>query len=558
MFSRWNSSPTSTPATVAYPNNWSRSHLDSLSKNVVRKYDIRIIPLVFLAYTIFWLDRSNIALARVNGLEQDLGLQNTQFNASLAVFFAFYILLNIPANILLRKIGGGTFLPALMVAWGAATLCSGFVTNFAGLCVSRAAVGAAEAGFLGGVLLWLGFFYTNDEIVSRIGILLSSMPLSGSLGGLLAGGLSRIQTGSYSRWPWIFFIEGALTIVVGIIAYFVMPDTPATASFLTGEEKIAAKARMILLDHRSFARRIAFVPTSSSSNSNIPKSRRDSTHPEAARNDTVTTVRFSTTLDIPATIIGASSVDRIHKSTWKRAVLHPITLFMTVGCFFTVESIYAYNLFVPTLLVEMGFTGVKNPLMTVPPSLFAFLYTICITPYSQRSRRVALPLMVSACLATLGFLFLLIGSFAGGVDGQGKPVIVRPLQYAGTFLAGAGVSASTPLAMSWLCVNANPHYVRAISLGFVIGVGNFAAFLASYAYIKTSAPRYVEGHSLNIAFNACLLLVGAASLWWMRRENARRERGDRDHRLHNLPPGVSRTEHEMFLGWDHPRFRFHM
>uniref|UniRef100_A0A8H7KFV5 Major facilitator superfamily (MFS) profile domain-containing protein n=1 Tax=Bionectria ochroleuca TaxID=29856 RepID=A0A8H7KFV5_BIOOC len=324
-------------------NYWSRSHLDNLSKIVVRKYDLRIIPLVFLAYTIFWLDRSNIALARVNGLEQDLGLLNSQFNA-------------------------GTFLPALMVAWGTATLCSGFVTNFAGLCASRAAVGAAEAGFLGGVLLWLGFFYTNDEIVSRIGILLSSMPLSGSLGGLLAGGLSRIQAGSYSRWPWIFFIEGALTVVVGIIAYFVMPDTPATASFLTGEEKIAAKARMILLDHRSFARRIAFVPSNSSSNSDIPKSRRNSTHPEAARNETVTTIRFSTTLDIPATIIGASSTDRIHKSTWRRAVLHPITLFMTVGCFFTVESIYAYNLFVPTLLVEMGFTGVRNPLMTVPPT----------------------------------------------------------------------------------------------------------------------------------------------------------------------------------------------
>lgn len=70
--------------------------------------------------------------------------------------------------------------------------------------------------------------------------------------------------------------------------------------------------------------------------------------------------------------------------------------------------------------------------------------------------------------------------------------------------------------------------------------------------------RYVEGHSINIAFNACLLLVGVASLWWMRRENARRERGGRDHRLQDLPPGVSRTEHEMLLGWDHPRFRFHM
>lgn len=455
------------------------SDLDALSKSIVRKYDLRLIPTVFIAYTVFWLDRSNIALARVNGLEANLRLQAAQFNASLAVFFAAYIVFNIPANLVMRRLGGGTFLPALIVAWGLATLGSGFVKDFAGLCASRAFVGLAEAGFMGGVLLWLGFFYTNQEIVARIGIFLSSTPLAGSLGGLLAGGLSKVESGGYARWPWIFFIEGALTVLVGIAAFFIMPNTPETASFLTPEERIAAKDRMVLLDRRSFARRIASISSNDSSTADI-----ETTEADKAILSKPTSTSGVTAADV-------NTADKLHKSTWKRAILHPITIKLTIGCFLTVESIYAFNLFMPTLLIEMGYRGVTNSLMTVPPNVFAFLYTIASTQYSQRTNRVALPLMVSSAMSTLGFLFLLLGSYVGRTDNEGMPKILKWLQYAGLFFAGGGVSAATPLAMSWVCINANPHYVRAIVLGFMLAIGNFASFVASFVYIKTNAPRYV-------------------------------------------------------------------
>lgn len=552
------------------------AHLQTISKVIVRKYDLHLIPLIFVAYTVFWLDRSNIALARFNGLERDLKLQDADFNTSLAVFFAMYILFNIPANLLLRKLGGGKFLPALIITWGIATTASGFVKDFTGLCVLRAAVGASEAGFLGAVLLWLGFFYTNEEIVSRIGILLSSAPLAGSIGGLLAGGLSRINVPGYRGWPWIFFIEGALTVVVGIVAAFVVPDTPEKAKFLTSEEKRAAKDRMVFLDRQSFARRIAST-SNNSSKADVDKDKGYELPALSSNQESGITTQHRT---------DGNAKDKLQTVTWRRAILHPVTLLLTAGCFLTIESIYAYNLFVPTLLVEMGYRNVLNPLMTAPPNLVAFIYTIAITYYSQRTARVALPLAGSAGISAVGFLFLLIGSLAGGVRKDGSPNIVGPLQYVGTFLAGSGVSAATPLALSWTCVNAHPHYVRAIALGFMISIGNLATFLASFVYIKTNAPRYVfyvlrsptyrvssqgqgcgflinvrnrylSGHSINMVFNCLILVLTFFALAWMRRENRKREQGHRDKRL-VVPEGVSAEEHERQLGWDHPRFRFHM
>ena len=533
------------PASPGQPHSraYSPDQLDALSKSIVRKYDIRLIPTVFTAYTVFWLDRSNIALARVNGLEADLRLRAAEFNASLAVFFAAYVVFNIPANLVMRRLGGGRFLPALVVAWGLATLGSGFVGDFAGLCASRAVVGLAEAGFMGGVLLWLGFFYTNEEIISRVGIFLSSTPLAGSLGGLLAGGLSRIDSGGYSRWPWIFFIEGALTVVVGIAAFFIMPNSPQTASFLTPEERIAAKDRMVLLDRRSFARRIACISSKDSSTADIDLNQR---------------YHDNTTLSKSITATDVNTVDKLHRSVWRRAILHPITVFMTVGCFLTIESIYAFNLFIPSLLLEMGYRGLSNSLMTAPPNFFAFLYTIAATQYSQRTNRIAIPLILSSAMSTLGFVFLLLGSYAGGVEGDDTPRIVRGLQYAGMFFIGGGVSSATPLAMSWVCINANPHYVRAIVLGFMLAIGNLASFVASFVYVKTNAPRYTVGHSINTVFNFSLLLMNFCALAWMKRENRAREQGLRDGRLEKPAEGMTREEYEMHLGWDHPRFRFHL
>lgn len=458
---------------------WDQAELEALSRSIVRKYDTRLVPMIFTAYTAFWLDRSNIALARVNGLEDELHLVNAQFNVALVCFFAAYMVFNIPGNLIMRRLGGGVFIPILITAWGFTTLCGGFVKSYAGLCVSRAVIGFTEAGFLGGVLLWMSFFYTNEELVARTGIFLSSTPVAGSLGGLLAGGLSRIQVGQYSRWPWIFFIEGALTMLVGIVGFFVLPSTPEQASFLTPDEKLAAKDRMILLDRRSFANRITETTSGSSSddNTDVENPVKTISNPGKAQ---------STVIAAP----NANLDDKLHRETFRRALLHPVTIFLALGSFFVVECLYSYNLFIPTLLLEMGFDGLINSLMTVPPNFVAFIFTIALTQYAQRKNRLGGSLMLSAATTTLGYVLLLIGSLVGGEDAEtGKPRVVTALQYTGTFFAGSGVCASTPMALGWANINANPHYVRAIVLGFMISVGNFAAFISSFVYIKTNAPR---------------------------------------------------------------------
>jgi hypothetical protein len=272
-----------------------------------------------------------------------------------------------------------------------------------------------------------------------------------------------------------------LTVVVGLVAAIVLPDSPEKARFLTSEEKRAAKDRMIFLDRQSFAHRIADT-SNNSSKADVYKDKSydlPTLHP--GQGSGATTQHHT----------DANKKDKLQKATWRRAILHPVTLLLTTGCFLTIESIYAYNLFVPTLLVEMGYRNVLNPLMTAPPNFVAFVYTIAVTYYSQRTARVAVSLAGSAGISAVGYVFLLTGSLAGGVRIDGSPNIVGPLQYAGTFLVGSGVSAATPLALSWTCVNAHPHYVRAIALGFMISVGNLATFLASFVYIKTNAPRYV-------------------------------------------------------------------
>jgi hypothetical protein len=462
--------------------------LKKISDRIVHKYDKLLLPIIFVAYLVFWLDRSNIALARHNGLEEDLKLSGSQFNQALAVFFAMYIVCNIPANLVLRKIGGRRVLSFLIFFWGLFTILSGFATNFSTLCAVRAAVGAAEAGFLGSALLWLGFFYTNEEIVARIGILLSSAPLAGALGGLLAGGFARISVTKFRGWPWIFFIEGAITMVVGCVAFYMIPDTPMEARFLTTTEKLASQHRMVVLDAQSFSRRLG-ESMRNGCDVDGDKSVGSESPPIPSQEVNIRNESYH--------FFNSNALDRLRKTSWRRAILHPITLILTVGCFLTIESIYSYNLFVPTLLHSMGYTGVSIALMSVPPSVTAFIYTIVVTQYSQRRGSVAGSLALSGLVSATGYILLLIGSAAGGTDENGAPVLVRSVQYVGTFFASSGVSAATPLALSWTCVNAHPHFVRAIALGFMISLGNFATFLASFVYVKNKAPRYVLSLALE-------------------------------------------------------------
>lgn len=152
-----------------------------------------------------FIDRSNIGNARIAGLTEDLGMRGTSFNVALLVFYIPYILVDVPSNMLVKRLRAGIYLPTLITLWGLVCTCMGFVQSFAGLVVCRLLLGLFEGGILGGVIIYLAMFYRRGEMLLRSGLFYCAAPLSGAFGGLLASGLARIKVGGYERWPWIFF-----------------------------------------------------------------------------------------------------------------------------------------------------------------------------------------------------------------------------------------------------------------------------------------------------------------------------------------------------------------
>jgi MFS family permease len=437
----------------------------ALRASVLRKYDCRILPITFLSWTIFYLDRAAISLAYVNGMREDLDLHGTRYNTTLLIFFLLYIALTIPGNLLLRRAGGGRFLPLVMAAWGLVTTFTGFVKTFEGLCVARVFLGLAESAYLGSVMLYLGFFYTEFELVARVGIFYSGNAFAGAIGGFLAGGLSQITFRGYNGWPWIYFVEGILTVLLAAVAFAVLPDTPETAKFLSREERILAVERMLRLDRRHEELITGVAAPSDPEREGLPDKH----------------AKTRGRVDVEGRAVARP--DRLRWRTFKGAVWNPVAMMLALACWLCIAALYSFSFFLPIIIKAMGYSGVKLNLMTVPPWMAAFIFTILISQYCQHSGRRAYPIMGCAVVATLGYVLLLAGAFAP------THAQMTRIQYSGTFFVAVGTTAMAPLCLAWTSINASPHYIRAIVLGFITSVGNTAAFLASYSYIPTKGPR---------------------------------------------------------------------
>lgn len=131
------------------------THDAKFEKRVLRKVDLRLLPILGCLYTIALVDRSNVAVARISGMDDDLGLaEGNRVSIVLMVFFIGYIIFEIPSNAFIHKLGAANWLAFLAFAWGLVSLGIGFLNNWAGLAVLRAFLGVLEAGFFPGICLF--------------------------------------------------------------------------------------------------------------------------------------------------------------------------------------------------------------------------------------------------------------------------------------------------------------------------------------------------------------------------------------------------------------------
>ncbi|RPB14106.1 MFS general substrate transporter [Morchella conica CCBAS932] len=440
-------------------------------KALVRALDIRIVPLVTLLYLLCFIDRSNIGNARIQGMQDDVGLEGLKFNWALTIFYIFYLIVEIPSNILLKHIGPKFYIPFLIFAFGIISLCTAFVQSFAGLCIARAFLGIAEGGTMPGIAFLLSCFYKRHELLFRIGIFVSASSLAGAFGGLLATGLSKIPTWGVNSdpihsWRNIFFFEGLITVCVAIMGYFLMPSSPAACKFLTPRQTHIATLR-IAHDHKESA-------------------------PEA------------------------TSLYHI-----KRALLNINNFFCAFGFFFINVTVQSFSLFLPTILRALGWTSTRAQLLTVPPYAVACCFSIFIAWLSDKHRRRGIYLCFCSLLTIIGYAVLVT------VDSPN-------IKYMAVFFAASGAFPLGPGFLSWSLNNAAGPSVRAVTGGYVVSVGTAGAILATWTYIPSDGPNYIKGHSINLGAQAIAATISICAVLYIRWENSLRNRGGRDYRLQGL------------------------
>ncbi|KAF2876479.1 major facilitator superfamily domain-containing protein [Massariosphaeria phaeospora] len=215
------------------------------TRRLLRRLDLALIPWLAFLYLLSFLDRSNIGNARLAGLEKALGMRGLDYNVALAIFFPFYVLAEIPSNLMMKRFRPSIWIPTLMVAWGIMCCLMGAVRNYAGLLAVRAALGLAEGGLFPGINFYITMWYQRHECAFRMALFFSAATAAGAFGGLLARGIMELDgKQGIGAWAWIFIIEGAITVVVALIAYFVMYDYPDTARFLSKEDRLEVQRRL--------------------------------------------------------------------------------------------------------------------------------------------------------------------------------------------------------------------------------------------------------------------------------------------------------------------------
>lgn len=213
---------------------------------LVRKLDYRIMPTLCVMYFLNYIDRNALASARLNNIEKDLGMSGFQFNTTISILFVGYVLMQIPSNMLITKIQPGIYMSSWMIVWAAVSACTALVKNYGGLVAARFFLGITEAPFYPGATYMLSIFYTRREVAARIAVLYCAQILATGFAGLIAAGVFAGMSGlgGLKGWQWLFILEGAVTAVVALAGFWLLPNTPTTTRWLNADERELAHARM--------------------------------------------------------------------------------------------------------------------------------------------------------------------------------------------------------------------------------------------------------------------------------------------------------------------------
>jgi MFS family permease len=205
----------------------------------VAKATRRLIPFLLLMYVLAFLDRANVGFAK-QALQDNVGIADASFAFGASIFFIAYVLFEIPSNIAMHKVGGRIWMCRIMVTWGLVSAATMFVQGATSFYVLRFILGACEAGFFPGVILYLTYWFPDSSRARAMGLFYFGAPLAFIFGAPTSGFLLRFDgVWGLHGFQWMFMLEGLAAAAVGVWAYFYLDNRPADARWLDAGEKQA-------------------------------------------------------------------------------------------------------------------------------------------------------------------------------------------------------------------------------------------------------------------------------------------------------------------------------
>jgi ACS family tartrate transporter-like MFS transporter len=326
-----------------------------LETRALRKVTLRIVPFVMLLYFIAFIDRVNIGFAALT-MNKDLGFSPTVFGFGAGIFFLGYFLFEVPSNLVLNKVGARIWIARVMITWGLISGAMAFVQGPNSFYALRFLLGAAEAGFFPGIILYLSYWFPARQRAAVTAIFMAAAPLSTVLGSPVSGALLEMHgLLGLSGWQWMFIVEAVPALILGVVVLFYMTDRPEKATWLRDDE----------------------------------------------RNWLVTTMNAE----------AAKKAGTASHSVW-RGLADPRVIALSLVYFGTSAGLYTLGIWAPQIIKEFGLSSLQVGFLNALPGIVAIVAMVVWARHSDRSGERTWHVVGACLLACLG---LVLAGFAGSV-----------------------------------------------------------------------------------------------------------------------------------------------
>lgn len=429
---------------------------------LIRKADWCLLPWLSFLYLLSFLGRVSIGNAKLYNLENDLHLTDRQYLLCLTIFYFSYSFFEVPSNIVLKMLRPSSWLSLLTILCGITLTFQGLINNYGQLLGTTWLLGVFQAGLFPGVAYYLSCWYKRSELGLRTALFFSAASIACAFGGLLAAGISKMNGVLGERsWARIFVLEGLVTVAAGVMSFWLIQDFPEDARFLTETERIVIVSRL------------------QGDCQNVPAEEK-----------------------LQIKHIWQSLSD------WKTY----LGMFMYAG---TNGPLYAFSLFLPTIIHQLGYRATAANLLTVPVYILVCVVTCAVGFRADHKGQRGQLNMICLCIAATGYTILIFSR---------NPA----LSYFAVYLAACGIYPIVPNTIAWISNNVEGSSKRSVSLAIVISFGNLNGAVSSNVYRARDGPWYTLGHGIVLVYISLCMLASVAYYFMLRLENNRRCRGLRD------------------------------